>query len=292
VKGLQAQTKLAALLVCHNRREKTLHAIRSLHAQDDHPFALSVFLFDDASTDGTAEAVEKEFPDTTIVNGDGSAFWNGGLYKVWKSAVSSCPDAYLWLNDDVELHKNALYCIGDAWHDVETRQRNRRFILAAATGCPDGKGIYGGKQQVESRTSFKLTPVPPSDDLQPIDTFNGNIVLVPREVSVEIGLNDPAFFHNFGDIDYGLRATAAGIACFLIPGIQGDCPYNDVKANRGYGAPGLSLREQWQKVNTHHGLHFRSWYRLTKRHSGVWWPLHFLLPYRWLIIPRKNWSNK
>lgn len=286
--GQQAQTKLAVLLVCHNRRETTLRAIRSLHAQDQHPFTLTVFLFDDASTDGTAEAVAKEFPDTTITHGDGSAFWNGGLHKVWQSAVPSRPDAFLWLNDDVELHEDALSRIGDAWRTVEARTSGRRFILAAATGCTDGEGEYGGKRRAKSPTSFKLEPIPPTDRLLPIDTFNGNIVLVPREVTEEIGLNDPAFFHNFGDIDYGLRATAAGIECVLMPGTMGDCPYNVTKANQGYGAPGLSLREQWRKVNTHHGLPFKSWYRLTRRHSGGWWPLHFLLAYRWLVMPSKS----
>ncbi len=279
---------LAVLLVSHNRRELTLRALRSLFAQKDHPFRLSVFLFDDASTDGTARAVAEEFPETIITHGDGSAFWNGGLYNVWQSAVYIRPDAFLWLNDDVDLHCDALAQLGQWWHSVETKTGDKRFILTAATQCKESGRQYGGKRWLKSRTSFKLEPVPLSGKLELIDTFNGNIVLVPREVTEIIGLNDPKFFHNFGDIDYGLRATSASIECFQLPKALGDCPYNIAKAEMGYGARGLSLREQWRKVNTHHGLPFKSWLRLTKRHSGIWWPLHFLLAYRPLVLPTRS----
>lgn len=279
---------LAVLLVCHNRREMTLRALRSLFAQKEHPFVLSVFLFDDASTDGTAIAVAENFPETVITYGDGTAFWNGGLYKVWRSALHCRPDAFLWLNDDVDLHLDALAQIGRWAHAVESQTGDKRFILTAATQCHKSGRRYGAKRMRRSRMSFKLDPVSVSGRLERIDTFNGNLVFVPREVTDEIGLNDPEFFHNFGDIDYGLRATAAGIQCFLLPKVLGDCPYNTAKAEFGYGGRGLSLREQWRKVNTHHGLPFRSWYRLTRRHSGVWWPVHFLSAYRRLLIPTKG----
>lgn len=278
---------LAVLLVSHNRRELTLRSIRSLFAQKDHPFRLTVFLFDDASTDGTAEAVAQAFPETRISHGDGSAFWNRGLYNVWQSAVFIRPDAFLWLNDDVDLHANALAQLGQWWRSVESMTASKRFILTSATQCKESGRQYGGKRWLNSRTSFRLEQVPLSGKLEAIDTFNGNIVLVPRGVTEIIGLNDPNFFHNFGDIDYGLRATSAGIKCFQLPEALGHCPYNIVKAEMGYGARGLSLREQWRKVNTHHGLPFKSWLRLTKRHSGIWWPLHFLSAYRPLFVPTK-----
>ncbi len=117
----------------------------------------------------------------------------------------------------------------------------------------------------------------------PVDTFNGNVVLVGKGTVAAIGLNDPAFFHNMGDIDYGLRARDAGIPVLLLPGTLGECASNAAKRYRGYGAPDLSVIEQWRKVNTHHGMPFASWWRLTRRHSGKWWLLHFLLPYRHLV---------
>lgn len=39
-----------------------------------------VFLVDDESTDGTSEAIKSEFPEVSIIKGDGSLFWNRGMY--------------------------------------------------------------------------------------------------------------------------------------------------------------------------------------------------------------------
>ena len=143
---------------------------------------------------------------------------------------------------------------------------------------------YGGQVRRDSCLSLKLELVTPGADLVPIDTFNGNFVIVPREVTQLIGLNDPAYHHNFGDVDYGLRARKAGIDVLLLPGTIGTCERNMLKYEQGYGSPSLSIFEQWRKVNSHHGLPPRSWFRLTRRHSGLYFPIHFLAPYRHLVI--------
>lgn len=285
-KGATASLSIAILLVCRNRRETTLSALRQVACQDAG-IDRTIYLFDDASTDGTPDAVAAEFPEVRVLQGDGNAFWNGGLHKVWSAALDAPVDAYLWLNDDVDLKDDAFARLADGWRTMEARQGNRLFILVGATHGDDGEITYAGMRSTSKRTSFRLSYARPRADLEPIDTFNGNIVLVPHAVVDRIGINDGHFFHNFGDFDYGLRATAAGIRVMLLPGTLGHCAGNPAKSRRGYGSPELSLAEQWRKVNTHHGLPFASWWRLTRRHSGAWWPLHFLIPYRWLLIPRR-----
>jgi GT2 family glycosyltransferase len=44
--------------------------------------------------------------------------------------------------------------------------------------------------------------------------MNGNVVLVPKSVMDKIGILDPVFHHDLGDVDYGLRAIKAGIKVF------------------------------------------------------------------------------
>lgn len=275
----------AILLVCHNRRDTTLRALRGIAAQVS-AFPVRTILFDDASTDGTASAVRREFPATTILEGDGSAFWNGGLNQAWQRAASEPVEAFLWLNDDVELDTNAFSRLTAAWQSMRDCLGHERFILAAATRDREGNVTYGGFRRERSPFAFRLKQMPPSDELQSIDTFNGNIVLVPRAVVDCIGINDPVFHHNLGDIDYGLRARAKGVRVMLMPQTLGICEANLAKQTGGFGSPRLTLRERWRKVNSHHGLPFKSWWHLTQRHSGPWWPLHFLLPYRKLLIPK------
>jgi GT2 family glycosyltransferase len=270
------------LIVCYNRRETTLMALRALkRAREDAD--LRVVLFDDGSTDGTAEAVSTEFPDTIIVEGDGSFFWNRGLHAAWARARSLDVDAFLWLNDDVVLDPDALTRLKRAWAQMTALRHDRKFILVGATRSSSGSVSYGGYRTESSPFAMRFRMVQPQQGLAKIDTFNGNIVLVPSEVTKCIGLNDPAYHHNFGDTEYGLRATRNGIDVRLAEGTLGVCEPNLEKYEKGLSGKNVRLIDRWRKVNTHHGLPFKSWLRFTRRYSGIWFPLHFILPYRRLL---------
>ena len=67
------KTKIAVLLTCFNRREMTLSCVRRINSQvniDD--LEIEIFLSDDNSTDGTAQAVNSEFPFVKVLHGNGS----------------------------------------------------------------------------------------------------------------------------------------------------------------------------------------------------------------------------
>ena len=55
-----------------------------------------------------------------------------------------------------------------------------------------------------------------TDDCLPVDTLNGNIVLIPREIASQLGLPDTNRFpHYGGDYEYIERAKRSGIHVFL-----------------------------------------------------------------------------
>lgn len=282
-----ADLRIAMLLVSHNRRELTLRALASITA----PTGVDVtsVLFDDASTDGTVEAVLDRFPRTIVVRGDGSAFWNGGLHRAWRRALELNPDAFLWLNDDVQLDPLAIETMTTSWKSLTGREQDA-IILVGATRGRDGRVTYSGMRQECSPFALRLLQVEPSDSAQRVDTFNGNIVLISKAVVEKIGINDPTYFHKFGDIDYGLRASRRGVPVYLLPATLGVC-----EANQPADIAQLSLLRRIKYANSHRGLPFAGWWRLTRRYSGKWFPLHFLLAYRWLITrprhaPARSWE--
>ena len=71
--------RIAAIITCHNRKEKTLVCLKSLFQIIQN---IDVFLTDDGSTDGTSEAVKKIYPQVNIIQGDGNLFWSRGMYIV------------------------------------------------------------------------------------------------------------------------------------------------------------------------------------------------------------------
>ncbi len=275
--------RLLVLIVCRNRRDVTLRAIERIKNQGGNIRA-EISVFDDASDDGTPEQINSRFPDVSVVHGSGNAFWNGGLHQLWSTVRDEPVDAFLWLNDDTLLDEDAFARLEHAWRLSYARHADNRFILVGSTRDSEGAISYGGYDVIPSPFSFKLVKVEPDHEaLKPVQTFNGNVVLITKAVVTAIDLNDKHFFHNLGDVDYGLRARRAGIAVELLPNTLGLCEGNEPKRLQGFGSPRLSLMQQWRKVNTHHGLPFASWLRFTRRHSGAWWPLHFFLPYRHLL---------
>lgn len=84
--------KIAVLLTCFNRKEKTVACLRSLYEtyQDSQSSVdVEVFLTDDGSSDGTSEAVSSLTPffPLTLLKGDGSLFWRGGMNNSWRTAI-------------------------------------------------------------------------------------------------------------------------------------------------------------------------------------------------------------
>lgn len=98
---------IAVLLTVFNRREKTLHALQNLFAQQlPADVALEVFLVNDGCTDGTPEAIAQQFPQVQIITSPGNLYWNRGMHLAWETAAQTKEyDFYLWLNDDTFMYR-------------------------------------------------------------------------------------------------------------------------------------------------------------------------------------------
>ena len=93
-------TRIAVLLTCLNRKQKTLACLEALFSQVLPAHVdISACIVDDASTDGTSDAVRQTYPKVKIFSGDGNLFWNGNA-GAFSKAMKDDPDYYLWLNDD------------------------------------------------------------------------------------------------------------------------------------------------------------------------------------------------
>src|SRR5690554_2221576 len=96
-KNTMKKGNITVLLTCPNRKIKTLSCLESLFAASiPENYDLEVFLTDDGSTDGTSDAIKKNFPDVNIIKGNGNLFWARGMRLAWESAMKKKSyDAYL-----------------------------------------------------------------------------------------------------------------------------------------------------------------------------------------------------
>ena len=268
-------------MTCHNRREKTLAALGSLRGQRGLPdgTVISVHLVDSASTDGTAHAVAERYPDVDLVTVGQDVYWGEGMRLAGRRSRRAAGPAWhhqLWLNDDVELADDAVAGL------LETAARigGGAIVVGPVRSSDSARTTYSGRRRARPRWhprwhAFDL--VEPTGDLEPCDTLNGNVVLVPRAVGDRLGEIDRRFKHSMGDFDYGLRARRAGIPVYLAARHVGICDANPPRT--GSREPGIGVREALRRLTSQRELPPRQWWAYCRRHLWPWAPVLMVWPY-------------
>ena len=277
-----ALKELAVLLTAHNRRETTLDGLRGIAlALAAAGRDADVYLVDDGSTDGTANAVGYAFPGVHIIRHAGGLFWCRGMHLAWSTARRAGYRWYLWLNDDTALFPDSVARLLGVAELLES-EGNPGIVVGATADRSSGRLTYSGLRRVWRWHRTNFAPVTPTDRPESCDTMNGNVVLVPEPVCDRIGLLEPQFEHAMGDFDYGLRARQAGIPIVLAPGHVGTCSRNAV--NGTFNDVTLGLGSRWKHMMSPKGLPPRSWYLYTRRHGGWLWPAYFGWPYVRVVL--------
>jgi GT2 family glycosyltransferase len=267
-------TRVAVVMTAYNRKDLTLACLRSLRAQEVPGVLLDVFVLDDASTDGTSEAIAEHFPEITVLHGDSKLYWNGGMRRAFGAAIAGDYDYYLWMNDDTTLDDGGLAVLLDTERQLRERG-HEAVIVAGSTRHPvTGELTYGGVDHPHRWRPLRSELVEPDDAPRPCDTMNGNATLVPRVVVQRVGNIDPAFVQQMGDFDYGFRARAAGCSVWVAPGMVGTCAPHPLR--RTDEEPlGDELRRLWSVKQLTPG----PWAVYTRRWGGRLWPVYWLSPY-------------
>lgn len=243
---------IAAILTCHNRKEKTLTCLRSLNHIVP---SVNIYLTDDGCTDGTPKAVLSEFPNAHIIKGNGNLFWSRGMYTAWKEAIKEDYDYYLWLNDDVELYDNFM----DELMACEQFGHNHCIVSGLIADKYTHKIIYGGTDKNKILYEESITP-------QEISHMNGNVVLIPRSVVETIGIMDSIFHHDLGDVDYGLTAIEHGIKVYTTRKPIALGYANNYCRVRKWNT---SLSKRWKRLHSPLGSNPKINFYFRKKHFGV-----------------------
>lgn len=169
--------RIAALLATRNRKEKTIACLQSLQQQVlSDEVQINIYITDDASTDGTKDAVQRQFPSAMIYSGDGNLFWAGGMRNSWSQAAKTSPDYYLLLNDDTLLTHDAVSIL------LAHPAPSSAVCIGSTVDPQNGERSYGGRK-LTSKHSWKDDLIVYSEtDYLPCDVANANIMLVPAQV--------------------------------------------------------------------------------------------------------------
>lgn len=254
--------RIAVIMACHNRCAQTLACLRALGAAElelrVRDRKIDVFLVDDGSTDRTEEAVKNEFSHVHIIKGDGSLFWAKGMRLAWDEAEKcGAYDFYLWLNDDVVLKQGA---IASLLKDYSLVGGGAAVIVGpTSTGASESRSSY-------SATTLQDEQIFPSGEPQQAEGwFNGNCVLIPREVYEKVGMIDGSYSHGRADYDYAERLKLAGIPFYCASQFVGVCVNDGAEKAKQLG---LWWRARQLFVPSNRNV-FDLW-RFRYRYYGAW----------------------
>ena len=275
--------KIAVIMTCFNRKEMTLRCLRQLTNQTTTD-ELEFYICDDASTDGTYEAISNEYPDVHLIKSKGNLYWSKGMYAAMKMAVDSQHDYYLMVNDDVDFLPDAIVNM------VKTYEKSKQpcGVVGMTMSRQTGEITYGGRVIVPFRLGRmewgilgnKLIIPEDKEKLTECDFTNWNCFMIDAHVIRTVGLIDPIFEHGAGDYDYSLRMRRHGYNIYIAPDVIGYCERN--RREGTYFDKNVPRKRRLKQMLSPKGMPLKSQYRQAYRQNGVWGL--FIMTWRYLQL--------
>ena len=284
--------RIAILMTVYNRKEKTIRCLDSVCRTlipHEGTIIAAIFLTDDGCKDGTADAIrEKDYPlEISILQGDGSLFWNGGMINSWKAALAVGGwDGYLWLNDDIEV-------LPEFWSDLlqadaeSVKKYGKQGIYVGSTKDADtGKFTYGGFVYTNKLTLLDKFIHPDGESCQECEAAHGNITFVSSAVVQQMGIFCDDYIHGGSDHDYTYRAHKAGFPILVLPHFSAICRNDHTRfGGRSYYFK-LPLRQRLKLANSPKGLNLHNALLFSKRCFPFRYPLILITGFFKVLFPR------
>ena len=257
--------KIAVLLACHNRKDKTISCLNSLFKANLFlNYSLEVYLVDDASTDGTSKAITNFFPNVNIIRGNGNLYWNQGMRLAWETSVKkNIPDFFIWLNDDTNIDDDALIHLFQCYNEYISINSTDVIIVGSCRNkIGEDEYSYGLR-----KNQLKIIP---NGKIQKGNILNGNLVLISKVVYTKLGILSNNYTHAMGDYDYGLRALENGIELITTKKYIATC-----KSNIGlpkWCNPKINFLDRWKALHTPLGLNIKEYKMFRKQ----FWPKNYI----------------
>ena len=284
--------KIAIIMTVFNRMQKTRECLDSVYGGlDGFPeISADLFLTDDGSSDGTRQMLADEFGNRRIriLTGDGSLFWNGGMIKAWKAAISHGGyDGYLWLNNDVIVKPNLWRELADADGYSLTAYGKHGIYVGSLTDMSGTRLTYGGfnfRNKITLSDEFVI----PDGSFQTCQCAHGNITYVSSEVVEAMGVFCEKYIHGGTDHAYTYLAHKAGFPLIVLREYVGLCD-NDHTGSRAVMAD-MKLKDRIAFLKSPHGLNLHNTLLFQKRCFPWRYPIVFIMSYFKALCPRFSYN--
>lgn len=229
--------KVGIVIVNWNNKDVILHCLESLR-KVGYVGTCKILVQDNWSGDGSVKQITKEFPDVEILESKENLGYAEGNNRGIRHLRKTSARFVLILNPDTVVEKGCIERL------TEALEKNPDIGIAGPTILDkDGKIWSQGGYIDTKRYSAGLvglgqpdpsTPDAPSGSELPfhsslppprcigVDYISGTAMMVRREVFGKIGLFYPGYFIYYEDVEFCVRAKAAGFRVVLVPSARID----------------------------------------------------------------------
>ena len=255
---------VAVVMLTFHQRANTLRALASI--TESHLARVEILLWDNGSTDGTAEAVRAQFPAVHVHYSSVNLGVAGGRNAAAALAIERFQPHFLcFLDNDVVLTPGFFDALLDTLLNnpevgqvqAKLRYIDRPTVLNDGGGCEIsfwlGRTRPVGIGQVDRGQYDRVTDC----------VIGGPAMMVRTGLFRELGGFD-LMFNPFGpeDIDFSLRLQRAGHRALFVPSAMAFHAESHSFAPQGYS-------ESYARVKAHH------WIRFLRRHGSLLQQLGF-----------------
>ena len=260
-------SKIYIIVLSYNRRDDTVDCLKSLYLSDYPNY--KVIVVDNASSDGSAEAVRRTFPQAEVIENSENLMYAEGNNVGIRRALAEGADYVLLLNNDTVVspamvgeleaamrNSPAAGVAGAMIYYFPPKPRREDEIIWYAGGIISfWKGLTAHRGIREKDAGLY-------NRMEQTGYVTGCAMMLSRECLEKAGLLDPGYFIYAEDADLSVRARKAGFGLLFVPRAR-----------------------VWHKVSLSTGGEFSAFKIKNKIKSNLRLFLMHAKPWHWLTIP-------
>jgi len=209
------------IVLNYNRRDDTLECVESV-LKSDYP-GLKVLMVDNASSDGTPDAVHERFPGAEVLVNERNLMYAGGNNAGMRYALGKGAGYLLLLNNDTVVAPDMVSKLVEAaeshpgvgllgpmiyYHGLASGGIERIWYAGGLVNLWTGLFAHRGIREYDDG-GYGL--------VEDTGYVTGCAMMISRECAERVGFLDESYGMYSEDLDYSLRARAAGYSLLFVP---------------------------------------------------------------------------